>query len=80
MGASESFEAVLHSKIKILSSETISIQSMPKEEQQATWESLLSISPQQFASNSKIQIMQVVQQLLDGVGRIIIISLSMNLY
>jgi hypothetical protein len=74
MGAKESFEVVLHSKIKILASEEISIQTLPHDEQQKIWDSLLSISPQQFASNSKIQIIQVVQQLLDGVGMIDIVT------
>lgn len=68
MGSHQSFESLLQSKIQILSSEDISIQSLPKEEQEKVWESLLSISPQQFASNSKAQIMQVVQGLLDGIG------------
>lgn len=71
MGSHQSFESLLQAKIQILSSEDISIQSLPKEEQEKVWESLLSISPQQFASNSKVQIMQVVQQLLDGIGKVL---------
>lgn len=73
MGSHQSFESLLQAKIQILSSEDISIQSLPKEEQEKVWESLLSISPQQFASNSKVQIMQVVQQLLDGIGKFLFI-------